>query len=113
MATRRTDDRAGGQRPRRRRPGRVSPTNGSVTRGDIDAIHAEFLRGSGGLYTDDQLGAIREHLVYLREAIIDPAPRKSSRELMRRKALVREANRRAQREAAATRPRLSLAAVAA
>lgn len=110
MAKRRTDDRAGGQRPRRRRPGRVSPTNGSVTREDIRAIHREFSRGTAGL---DEPATVDEFLVYLLGAIIDPAPRQSSRELMRRKALIREANRRAQREAAAHRPRLRLASVAA
>lgn len=68
----RPSSRPGGQTPRpRRRSGRTSPTNGSVTRADLHAIHAEFMRGTAGLYTPGQLEAIREHLVYLVGAITD------------------------------------------
>lgn len=76
----RPSSRPGGQAPRPRRRGRLSPTNGSVTREDIRAIHAEFARGCVGL---DSPPTDEEFLVYLLGAISDYRHPPSVRRKMR------------------------------
>lgn len=102
------------QRPRARpRRGRCAPLNGSVTREDLRAIHAEFSRGVEELYTADQRDAIGEHLVYLLGAIVDRPIGPGTRAKMRRRALDREAAKRRQRAAAAEVTQLPARAAAA
>ncbi|HYI67154.1 MAG TPA: hypothetical protein VEW95_09540 [Candidatus Limnocylindrales bacterium] len=68
-----------------------------MTRDDIEAIHAEFLRGTTGLFTGEQLDAITEHLVYIKGAIEDYRHPPAARRKMRRRWEARKA--RAPREA--------------
>lgn len=79
------------QRPKRHRPGRLAPINGSVTRADIEAIYREFSALGEG--------TAEEFRLYLVRAIQDwtPSPRQSARMSARAKA--REAEKRAERRA--------------
>ena len=81
------------QRSRRRARGRLSPTNGSVTRADIEAIYREFSAGGPPDLTADEFRR------YLLGAIVDPSPSPRTRALMAAKARAREARRRAERQA--------------
>lgn len=107
----RTPVRSGGQAPRRpRRAGRLSPTNGSVTRLDIEAIYREFRRGADGLSVEP---TVEEFLVYLKGAIIDPSPGPRTRAKLRVAARRREARRQAERTARDRLAQLPVRAAAA
>lgn len=110
---RRSSSRPGGQTPRSRRTGRLSPTNGSVTRADLQRIHDEFIRSTRGIYTPDQLEAITEHLVYLKGAIEDPSHPPSRRRLMARRQRERRARERQERQARSELAQLPARAAAA
>lgn len=80
----------------KRRQGRLSPTNGSVTRSDIEAIYAECARGADPPPTGE------EFRDYLLGAITDWTPTTSQRARIAAAAASREARRREERiEAAA------------
>lgn len=99
------------RRPGVRRRGRTAPLNGSVTRADIAAIHAEFESLNG-----DVAGApptIDEFLTYLLGAIQDPVHGPSTRAKITAAARRREARRRAEREASEQLAQPPLRAVAA
>ena len=80
------------QAPRRRRRGRLSPTNGSVTRADIEAIFAEFSQDVVEPTAD-------EFRSYLVGAIIDPSHGPKTRAKIAAAAARREAVKREQRRA--------------
>lgn len=93
--SRRIGSRPGGQGPRRRRTGRVSPVNGSVTREDIRAIYAEACR----LGPVDPPMTAEELVEYIVGAIVDWTPGPQQRAKMRAKAARREAAKRDARQA--------------
>jgi hypothetical protein len=97
------------QRPRPRRHGRLAPTNGSVTRADIEAIYDQFCAGDA--LTPPATAAEFRH--YLVNAIVDPSHDPRTRAKIAAAAIRREADKRAQRRArgiVAQRPPRTLAA---
>jgi hypothetical protein len=92
MSTRRIVARPRSQAPRRRRRGRLSPTNGSVTRADVEAIYREFSLDVADPTAD-------EFRRYLLGAIVDPAPSPRTRAKIAAAARAREARKRAERRA--------------